>query len=65
MNHLKIAKTVIWALPVYGQYSEILDTYHGNQTMVLSAETGSGKSTQVTQVILYDEYESGLQVACT
>lgn len=33
--------------------------------MILSSETSSGKSTQVPQLLVYDEYESGLQIACT
>ncbi|EHK17761.1 uncharacterized protein TRIVIDRAFT_226707 [Trichoderma virens Gv29-8] len=52
-------------LPVYGRYQEILDNYHQSQVMILSSETGSGKSTQVPQLLVYDEYESGLQIACT
>lgn len=52
-------------LPVYGRYQEILDNYHKSQVVILSSETGSGKSTQVPQLLVYDEYESGLQIACT
>ncbi len=35
------------SLPVYGRYQDILDAYHKSQVMILSSETGSGKSTQV------------------
>lgn len=52
-------------LPVYERYQEILDHYHQSQVMILSSETGSGKSTQVPQLLVYDEYDSGLQIACT
>lgn len=52
-------------LPVYGRYQEILDRYHQSPVVILSSETGSGKSTQVPQLLVYDEYESGLQIACT
>ncbi|CAH0034428.1 unnamed protein product, partial [Clonostachys rhizophaga] len=52
-------------LPVHERYSEILDAYQQSQIMILSSETGSGKSTQVPQLLTYDEYPSGLQVACT
>ena len=52
-------------LPVYKRLGEILDVYHQNQVFILSSETGSGKSTQVPQALVYDEYASGLRVACT
>jgi pre-mRNA-splicing factor ATP-dependent RNA helicase DHX15/PRP43 len=52
-------------LPVYGQYQEILGAYHQSQVVILSSKTGTGKSTQVPQLLVYDEYESGLQIACT
>ncbi|KAL5090446.1 hypothetical protein Trisim1_004346 [Trichoderma cf. simile WF8] len=44
---------------------EVLDNYHKSQVMILSSETGSGKSTQVPQLLVCDEYESGLQITCT
>lgn len=47
-------------LPVYGQYQEILGAYHQSQVVILSSKTGTGKSTQVPQLLVYDEYESGL-----
>ncbi|CAG9973985.1 unnamed protein product [Clonostachys byssicola] len=52
-------------LPVHGNLDEILEAYHQNQVLVLSCETGSGKSSQIPQMLFYDEYESGLRVACT
>lgn len=52
-------------LPVYRRFEEILDVYHKNQVFVLSSETVSGKSTQIPQLLMYDEYASGLKVACT
>lgn len=52
-------------LPVYGRYQETLDKYHQSQVVILSGETGSGKSTQVPQLLAYDEYAGGLQIACT
>ena len=45
-NHAEILGTRRH-LPVYGQYKEILEAYHGSQVIILSSETGSGKSTQV------------------
>ncbi|CAH0027487.1 unnamed protein product [Clonostachys rhizophaga] len=52
-------------MPVYGQYQQILDAYHQSQVIVLSSEQGSGKSTQVPQLILHDEFMSNLRIACT
>lgn len=52
-------------LPVYGSYDQILDTYHQSQVMIRSGDTGSGKSTQVPQLLVHDEWASGLKVAGT
>lgn len=52
-------------LRVYGRFEEILDVYHKNQVFILSGETGSGKSTQVPQMLVFDEFASGLRIACT
>ncbi|KDN62326.1 putative pre-mRNA-splicing factor ATP-dependent RNA helicase prp43 [Colletotrichum sublineola] len=52
-------------LLVYGRYQDILDKYHQSQVIILTSETGLGKSTQVLQLLVYDEYASGLQIGCT
>jgi pre-mRNA-splicing factor ATP-dependent RNA helicase DHX15/PRP43 len=52
-------------LPVSGRMPELLSTYQNANIMVLSSDTGSGKSTQVPQLVLYDEWASGLSVVCT
>ncbi|OAQ96641.1 hypothetical protein LLEC1_03867 [Akanthomyces lecanii] len=52
-------------LPVYINLDKILETYHRNSYLVLTSDTGSGKSTQVPQLILQDELASGLRVVCT
>ncbi|CAH0058527.1 unnamed protein product [Clonostachys solani] len=52
-------------LPVSLRRQEFLDIYHDSQVILVSGETGSGKTTQIPQFILFDEWESGKKVACT
>ncbi|OWB74276.1 hypothetical protein B5S31_g4063 [[Candida] boidinii] len=54
-------------LPVHAQRDEFLKIYQNTQIMVFVGETGSGKTTQIPQFVLYDEmpHLKGTQVACT
>ena len=54
-------------LPVHAQREEFLKIFHSTQIMVFVGETGSGKTTQILQFVLYDEmpHLTGKQVACT
>ncbi|KAL6450752.1 PRP43 Pre-mRNA-splicing factor ATP-dependent RNA helicase PRP43 [Candida maltosa Xu316] len=54
-------------LPVHSQREEFLKIFHSTQIMVFVGETGSGKTTQIPQFVLYDEmpHLTGKQVACT
>ncbi|PSR80034.1 P-loop containing nucleoside triphosphate hydrolase protein [Coniella lustricola] len=54
-------------LPVHKHRQEFLDIYHNTQIMVFVGETGSGKTTQIPQYVLYDELPqiSRKLVACT
>lgn len=54
-------------LPVHQQRDEFLKIFHENQVMVFVGETGSGKTTQIPQFVLYDDlpHLQGTQVACT
>jgi pre-mRNA-splicing factor ATP-dependent RNA helicase DHX15/PRP43 len=54
-------------LPVHAQRQEFLDIYHSTQIMVFVGETGSGKTTQIPQFVLFDDlpHLNGTQVACT
>lgn len=53
-------------LPINQHAGKILKAYQDNDVFILSGEAGSGKSTQVPQLIAYDEYNSPeLLVACT
>lgn len=54
-------------LPVHSQREEFLQMFHSTQIMVFVGETGSGKTTQIPQFVLYDDmpHLQGTQVACT
>ncbi|KAI8920799.1 P-loop containing nucleoside triphosphate hydrolase protein [Powellomyces hirtus] len=54
-------------LPVHKQRDEFLELVHNNQTIILVGETGSGKTTQIPQFLLYDEQpqHKGRMIACT
>lgn len=54
-------------LPVHAQREEFLKAFHRSQVMVFVGETGSGKTTQIPQFVLYDDmpHLMGTQVACT
>ncbi|KFH40304.1 pre-mRNA-splicing factor ATP-dependent RNA helicase-like protein [Hapsidospora chrysogenum ATCC 11550] len=54
-------------LPVSKQRQEFLDKYHSTQILVFVGETGSGKTTQIPQYVVYDELPNltGKLVACT
>ncbi|KAJ3076488.1 hypothetical protein HDU98_002932 [Podochytrium sp. JEL0797] len=54
-------------LPVHKQRAEFLELVQNNQILILVGETGSGKTTQIPQFLLYDDQpqKSGKQIACT
>ncbi|WEJ97140.1 DEAH-box ATP-dependent RNA helicase prp43 [Yamadazyma tenuis] len=54
-------------LPVHQQRDEFLKVFQANQIMVFVGETGSGKTTQIPQFVLFDDLPQlrGTQVACT
>ncbi|CAI6243729.1 unnamed protein product [Periconia digitata] len=54
-------------LPVNTQRDEFLDLYQKHQILVFVGETGSGKTTQIPQYVLYDDLpqQNGKMVACT
>ncbi len=54
-------------LPVHAQRQEFLDMYQKSQVLVFVGETGSGKTTQIPQFVLYDDLpqHEGKMVACT
>lgn len=56
-------------LPSYGKRQELVDLIQSNRVLVVSGETGCGKTTQVTQFILDDYIDRGegsvCRVVCT
>ncbi|KAK9688177.1 DEAH-box ATP-dependent RNA helicase prp43 [Basidiobolus ranarum] len=54
-------------LPVYDQRERFLQLIEENQVVILEGETGSGKTTQLPQFILYEDLPrlQGKQIACT
>ena len=54
-------------LPVHRQRQEFLDLFQSSQILVFVGETGSGKTTQIPQYVLYDTMPQlqGKLVACT
>lgn len=54
-------------LPVHQQRDEFLKIFQSHQIMVFVGETGSGKTTQIPQFVLFDDlpHLQGTQVACT
>ncbi|NXY10491.1 DHX36 helicase, partial [Pteruthius melanotis] len=51
-------------LPSYGMREELVQLINNNRVVVISGETGCGKTTQVTQFILDDHIERGLGSTC-
>jgi pre-mRNA-splicing factor ATP-dependent RNA helicase DHX15/PRP43 len=54
-------------LPVHAQRDEFLQLYQKSQILVFVGETGSGKTTQIPQFVLYDDLPQNQRklVACT
>jgi pre-mRNA-splicing factor ATP-dependent RNA helicase DHX15/PRP43 len=54
-------------LPVHAQRAQFLQLFQKSQFLVFVGETGSGKTTQIPQFVLYDDlpHLQGKMVACT
>jgi len=54
------------SLPIYAFRQELLDAVAEHQILIVQAETGSGKTTQLPQYLMEAGYcKNGLKVACT
>ena len=53
------------ALPIYARKSEIIQAVRDTQVCVILAETGSGKSTQITQYLYEEGYAKNGIIVCT
>ncbi|XP_041797362.1 ATP-dependent DNA/RNA helicase DHX36 [Chelmon rostratus] len=51
-------------LPSYGKREELVELINSNRVLVVSGETGCGKTTQVTQFILDDHINRGMGSMC-
>ncbi|KAM9801453.1 ATP-dependent DNA/RNA helicase DHX36 [Neosynchiropus ocellatus] len=51
-------------LPSYGKKEELVELINSNRVLVVSGETGCGKTTQVTQFILDDHIRRGVGSLC-
>ncbi|KAF7653747.1 hypothetical protein LDENG_00078630 [Lucifuga dentata] len=51
-------------LPSYGKREELVELINSNHVLVVSGETGCGKTTQVTQFILDDHINRGVGSLC-
>ncbi|XP_074534892.1 ATP-dependent DNA/RNA helicase DHX36 [Halichoeres trimaculatus] len=51
-------------LPSYGKKEELVELINSNRVLVVSGETGCGKTTQVTQFILDDHINRGVGSMC-
>ncbi|XP_037344927.1 ATP-dependent DNA/RNA helicase DHX36 [Pungitius pungitius] len=51
-------------LPSYGKKEELVELINSNRVLVVSGETGCGKTTQVTQFILDDYINRGVGSVC-
>jgi ATP-dependent RNA helicase DHX8/PRP22 len=53
------------SLPIFRLKTELIKAVHGNQVLVVIGETGSGKTTQVTQYLAEAGYTTKGEIACT
>ncbi|KAI3715410.1 hypothetical protein L6452_22392 [Arctium lappa] len=52
-------------MPIYKLKKELVQAVHDNQVLVVIGETGSGKTTQVTQYLAEAGYTTRGKIGCT
>ncbi|CAF3955316.1 unnamed protein product [Rotaria sp. Silwood1] len=52
-------------LPIYSKRTEIIELIRKNQILILKADTGSGKSTQMVQYLCDEGFADEKQILCT
>ena len=52
-------------LPIFTLRQQLIEAVHGNQILVVIGETGSGKTTQMTQYLAEEGYTSRGKIGCT
>ena len=52
-------------LPAWEARAPLMELLKKHQVIVLQGETGSGKTTQVPQFLLFSQFRSGKEIACT
>ncbi|KAL6575901.1 hypothetical protein OROHE_000372 [Orobanche hederae] len=53
------------SLPIYKLKNELIKAVHENQVLVLIGETGSGKTSRMTQYLAEAGYTEGNKIGCT
>ncbi|CAA7056848.1 unnamed protein product [Microthlaspi erraticum] len=53
------------SLPIYKLKKELIQAVHDNQVLVVIGETGSGKTTQMTQYLAESGYTTKGKIGCT
>ena len=61
----KTIKEQMEYLPVFAVRQKLLQVIHENSIVVVVGETGSGKTTQLTQYLMKEGYEKRGTIGCT
>lgn len=65
IKHAKSVQDTRQSLPIYSCKKQLLDEVKAHNMLVVVGETGSGKSTQITQYLAEEGYTANGVIACT